>query len=174
MASLEISIEPSTDCSAAMSCGGVRSPGLEGRSPGAYDAGPSPQSSSGGSGMLRASWSVTLNVPPDRAVCDPGRDADEARCRHRHPGAGPGHQSGTGTARPPDATSADHQTEAAYPHPWPGPGDNSGLAVDDTPLDVQRPGERPVDTRPPCEQIWPLTWENSSPHLWRRNSRQIS
>src|SRR3954467_8005370 len=108
MASLEISIEPSTDCSAAMSCGGVRSPGLEGRSPGAYDAGPSPQSSSGGSGMLRASWSVTLNVPPDRAVCDPGRDADEARGRHRHPEAGPGHPSGTGTARPPDATSADH------------------------------------------------------------------
>src|SRR5262245_30501079 len=50
MESLDSSIEPSTLCSAALSCGGVRSPGRLGRSPGSYVAGPSPQSSRGGSG----------------------------------------------------------------------------------------------------------------------------
>src|SRR3954466_7037432 len=54
MESFESSMEPRTLCSAALSCGGVRSPGRLGRSPGAYAAGPSPQSSPtlsrGGSG----------------------------------------------------------------------------------------------------------------------------
>ena len=45
IASLESSIEPSTHCSAALSCGGVRSPGRPGARRGAYGAGPSPQSS---------------------------------------------------------------------------------------------------------------------------------
>src|SRR5213080_4821535 len=50
MESLERSIEPSTLCSAALSWGGLRSPGRLGLSPGSYAAGPSPQSSRGGSG----------------------------------------------------------------------------------------------------------------------------
>src|SRR6478672_3612954 len=66
-----------------MSCGGVRSPGEVGRSPGAYDAGPLPQSSVGGSGT-RESCSVMLtlgllNVPridPNRALSTLAMSAD--------------------------------------------------------------------------------------------------
>ena len=61
IASLEISIEPSTDCSAAMSCGGVRSPGPRGAAPGSYGAGPSPHASPGASNGSREADSVRLN-----------------------------------------------------------------------------------------------------------------
>src|SRR5262245_6941627 len=64
-----------------MSWGGVRSPGVVGRSPGAYGAGPSPHSSSGGSGNPRESCSVRLIRPaaplermPNRPLSDRARD----------------------------------------------------------------------------------------------------
>src|SRR3954464_8120898 len=86
MESFDSSIEPRTLCSAALSCGGVRSPGRVGRSPGAYAAGPSPQSSYDASGPPRASCS-TLNLAPSPDLLDHVFDygSAEARDDHRHP-----------------------------------------------------------------------------------------
>src|SRR3954453_12164706 len=153
MESLESSIEPRTLCSAALSCGGVRSPGRLGRSPGAYAAGPSPQSSPtlsrGGSGRPGTSHdpcSVMLTrrsfvLPPRGPVLPTDvtgvtlgmtTDSDDGPASRRDPTAAPappGRESRRSGGRAGSSLST-------------GAGDNRGRAVDDTPPAVAGPVDK--------------------------------
>src|SRR3954471_14345577 len=150
MESFDSSIEPRTLCSAALSCGGVRSPGRPGRAPGSYAAGPSPQSSPtlsrGGSGTPGTSHDpcsvmLTLSAPlPSPVPHAPGGcDACDARGdRRQRPGATPGtcrRPSGPIRSDPPRRESrppggAGGRTLST------GAGDNLGRDVDDRHLAV--------------------------------------